>query len=106
MRTALSPSHLGMLWIALALGLLLNLLTAYIFAAEIGKDLFLFGAFPVGALHVSLIKQVLFLVLNAVVAVTAAVLFLQGRRFVPAVVGLLAVLNVAVMLSPAVGTLR
>lgn len=106
MRTAISPSYLGVLWTALVLGLLLNLPATYIFAAEIGKDLFLFGAFPVGALHVSLMKKVLFVALNTVVVVAAAMLFLQGRRLVSAVVGLLAVLNVAIMLSSAVGTLR
>ena len=106
MRTALSPWYIGVLWTALVIGLLLNILAAYIFAVEIGKDLFLFGAFPVGALHVSLMKKVLFVALNAVVVLAAAMLFLQGRRLVSAVVGMLAVLNVAIMLSAAVGTLR
>lgn len=106
MRIGLSSSYLGMLWAALVLGFLLNLLASYIFVAEIGKDIFLFGAFPVGALHVSLMKKVLFVVLNAAVVVSATVLFVQGKRFVSAVVGLLAVLNVAIMLSSAVGTLR
>ncbi len=106
MRTDISLPFLGALWTALALGLLLNILASYIFAAEIGKDLFLFGAFPVGALHVSLMKKVLFVLLNAVVIVAAAMLFLQGRRLVSTAVGLLAVLNMVIVLSPAVGTLR
>lgn len=106
MRTGLSSSLLGLLWTTLGLGLLLNIFASYIFVAEIGKDIFLFGEFPVGALHVSLVKKALFVVMNTAVVGAAAVLFLQGRRIASVMIGLLAVINVAIMLSSAVGTLR
>lgn len=114
-------------WSALALGVLVNLWALWVMLSEIGKELFrvgqlpdvstdmgllgwfrhavTFGWLPKDALHIRLSRKIIFAAGNAAFLVVILNFYARGNRRLAIATGVLVVVTLALLFSPAVGSL-